>query len=57
MNQFERRVCALEKAATPTAGTLPATVPDNATEAERLALVAATGQPVYRFEELPELFV
>jgi len=57
MNQIERRICALEQAAMPTAGTLPASVPDDATEAQRLALVAVTGKPVYRFEELPELFV
>jgi len=57
MSTITKRICALERVAAPTAGTLPATVPDNATEAERLALVAATGQPVYRFEQLPELFV
>lgn len=53
-----RRIRALESADKPDSGTfLPATVPDSATEAQRLALVAALGRPVYRFEQVVEVFV
>ena len=57
MKHLETRLQRLESFAMPGAGTLPATVPDNATESERLALVVALGRPVYRFEEVVELFV
>jgi hypothetical protein len=56
MNQFERRVRALEQADTPIEGQLPTVLADDAPEAE-LERLRAAGVEVYRFSDGVGLFV
>ncbi len=56
MNQIERRICALERADSPSAGRLPQVVPDD-TPAEELERLRTGGREVYRLRDAVELFV
>lgn|GEM_PF-6159614 len=56
MNQIERRMCALERAATPIEGQLPTLLPDDATDAD-LERLRAAGVEAYRFSDGVGLFV